>query len=365
MKIGIVTVYDSANIGSFLQALGMQELVKMHGDTPYMIRSRSHFKAFCIFAGYICAPDENVLRNVLRHIKFTIRHPKVIYDCFKRYKKYKKDWCIFDNIVSVKQANKMKLDRLLLGSDEMWNSNYKAFLNLYLYGIGINAAKKYGYAVSVGKMDENNWSRYTELRHGIEKLDGILARDKRTTNILAKYGINTNQMICDPTIQCDIRDLMDEEENNMTFDSEFIAVYSYGLPARIKECVRRFAKENGLKTVAVSLPQSWCDEYINISPLEFGHILKKAKYVVTSTFHGTIFSVLYKKQFVSQPSSTKVEEIIDLLGIPEKLIKENCSYIDFKKAISDNNDYVAVDDTIRRLRKESFALYESYIKEEN
>lgn len=361
MKVGIVTVYDSANIGSFLQALGMQELVRMHGDTPYMIRTRSKFKTFCIFAEYICAPDENVLKNVCKHIKFTVKHPKLIYERLKKYRNYKRDQEVFDNIISVKQANKMQLDILLLGSDEIWNSNWKAFLNPYLYGIGITASKKYGYAVSVGGMSENNWNRYRELKRGIENLDGIFARDKRTVDILAKYGINVISTICDPTLQCDLKPIVNKDNTNLNYD--YIAVYTYGLPKRIEEYVTRFAKENGLKTVAVSLYQGWCDEYINISPLEFAQVLKNAKYVVTSTFHGTIFSTLYKKQFVSYPSTPKVGEITQLLGIQKKSVKKDCDYADFKEAAYDSVDCVAVDERIMRLRNEGFAMYETYIKE--
>ena len=51
MNVGIVTVYDSSNLGSYLQALGMQEVVKKNGDTPYLIQTRSSFTTLCLYLG--------------------------------------------------------------------------------------------------------------------------------------------------------------------------------------------------------------------------------------------------------------------------------------------------------------------------
>ena len=67
MKVGIVTVHDAANIGSYLQAIGLQELVLENGDTPVILRTRSKFTTLCLFLGY---DNSHSVRSIKRFLFF-------------------------------------------------------------------------------------------------------------------------------------------------------------------------------------------------------------------------------------------------------------------------------------------------------
>ena len=69
MRVGIVTVHDSSNVGSYLQALAMQELIKQHGDTPYIIKTRSLFSTLCLFLGY---NNSKPVRSLKTFIRFSL-----------------------------------------------------------------------------------------------------------------------------------------------------------------------------------------------------------------------------------------------------------------------------------------------------
>ena len=140
---------------------------------------------------------------------------------------------------------------------------------------------------------------------------------------------------------------------------DYIAIYSYSVDEHSEKIIRNFARKNNLKTVAVSLPQKWCDEYINCSPLEFGAILSGARYVYTSTFHGTIFSILYHTQFVVNPFSQKVTDVLELLGLTEFIINSDCTEIQFDELIKQDRCYSKVEERILNLRKQSGFLYQS------
>ena len=362
MKIGIVTVYDSANVGSYLQALAMQELVKMHGDEPYMIKSRSKLKVFCIFAEYIFAPGQKLFKGICKYAYFTVRHPKTIYRRILKFVRYKRGWKEFDKIISVKKANKMNLDAVLIGSDEIWNSNYKAFLNEHLYGIGIKAKKKIAYAISCGSMKEDNWKKYPKLLEGIKQLTYIFPRDMRTYEILNKYGLQPKSLICDPTLQYS---LIQKLDNAAPIDvgQKYMLIYTYGVGVSLQKSIREYAKSKGLKTVAVSLNNRWCDEYINCTPMEFGNLVKNAECVVTSTFHGTIFSILYKKKVVVCSAVTKVKEIIELLDIKNIEITDDCSAEELDGLIEAEKGYDRVFDKISKIQKEALEIYDCYLEE--
>lgn len=363
MKVGIVTVYDSSNIGSYLQALGMQELVKANGDEPYFIMTRSEFSVLCLFMGYNNAPCVRSLHGFVRFLLRCFMHLENQPEKLKKYKKYKTDRNKLEHIISLKQANKMGLDAIILGSDEIWNSNHPAFRNPLLYGAGIKAKKKYAYAISAGNMELENWQKYPELIRSIKALDVIVPRDIRTAELLEAHGITTQAIVCDPTLQVDIKSYM---TNSCELpDGDYMVIYAYSVNENMIRNIIRFASEHSLRTVAVSLPNDWCDEYVNCSPLEFGSVLSHAKYVYTSTFHGTIFSALYHTNFVSMNNLPKVEEVIKVMRMEDAAVCQDCGYEEFSQKLLRKRDYNKFEETIRKLKTESKIAYEKMMNNDS
>ena len=81
--------------------------------------------------------------------------------------------------------------------------------------------------------------------------------------------------------------------------------------------------------------------------------LKLADYVVTTTFHGSIFSILNHKRFLSMPSGIKVTDIVTKLGLSHALIDSSCDSETFKRKLSeDEYDYESVEQRIMAMRKQ-------------
>lgn len=363
MRVGIVTVHDSSNMGSYLQALGIQEIIKLHGDTPYFIKTRSRFSTLCLFLGYNNAKPVRSIKSFARFCLGSLKHIQRTKKSYDKYRTYKKDWRCYDTVVSVKKANKMNLDCILIGSDELWNIQKPAFQNPYLYGIGLKAKKKLGYAISVGGATKEELLPFENLREGIRELDGILCRDDHTIKMLQEFGIESSAKIADPTIQSDIRKYMKAATEVKLPDEPYIGVYSYNIDNTTKEWIKRFAKENGLKIAAISLPIDWADEFINCSPLEFGVALGKASYIYTNTFHGTIFSSLYHTRFVSLAELPKIKDVLDLLGLADHALPENADYETFSKMLKRDYDFSTMEENIRCWRDKSSDLYEQSVKQ--
>ncbi len=362
MKVGIVTVHDSSNMGSYLQALAMQELIKQHGDTPYIIKTRSLFSTLCLFLGYNNSKPVRSIKTFILFFLSSIKHYKKTKEKYQKYKTYSEDWKIFENIISVRKANKMNLDRILLGSDEIWNVNKPAFQNPYMYGMNLKADKKITYAISIGNATKEQLLQFPHLNSGISKLDGIIYRDVYTSDVLTDMGFKTTARICDPTLQVDIRKYMKQEQEVELPEEKYIAVYSYSVDKTTRQWIERFAKENGLKIVAVSLPQKWCDFYSNCSPLEFGAVLKNASFVYTNTFHGTIFSCLYHTNFVSLANLPKIKDVLSLLGLEKHSLPDDVDYETFSNMLKCQRDYNDMEERLANWRKESFDLYEKFVK---
>lgn len=362
MKIGIITVHDSANLGSYLQALGMQELVLENGDTPVILKTRNEFSALCIFLGYNNIKSVRSIKSFVYFFLKSILSLKQTIKKYQKFKVYRKDWELFKNIKSIKTIHEGDLDVLLLGSDEIWNVNQPAFQNSYFYGINIPAQRKYAYAISVGNVENEKWEKFPDLVSGIQQLDGILVRDSYTKEILQKNRIFVDEKICDPTIQVDIRKYMKKVEDVRVPKGDYFAVYSYAVDEHTADILKQFAEKYKLKLVAISLYQSWCDEYVNCSPLDFGAILEKAKYVYTTTFHGTIFSALYHKNFVVNPFSQKVVDVINLLELNNYTLPSSFDVYDLENLLLFDRNYDKTEKIIFDLRSKSSEIYKKYIK---
>ena len=364
LKIGIVTVQDSSNLGSFLQALSLQEVVKKNGDEPIFVKTRSKFSTLCLFLGYNNSPSVRSTKSFIAFVLNSIKHLRTTKAAYQKYKTYKKDWNQYNKVITVKKFNRMNADVLLLGSDEIWNTNKPVFRNSIFYGVGVNAKRKYGYAVSVGDMKENGYDKFPELQGGIADLDGVLVRDNHSYDVLSHYDINCIGKICDPTLQIDIKEYMKNANKVELPDKDYMVVYAYTVSNSNRHLIQEFAKANNLITVAVSLPHSWCDKYVNCSPLEFGAILENAKYVFTATFHGTIFSALYHTNFLVQASLPKVFDVLEILGLEKNIIPNNCDTTQFENLMKQSRNYEDVEYRIKNLRDKSDRFYHECIKQE-
>lgn len=357
MKVGIVTVWDSANMGSYLQALALQEMVKANGDEPYFIRTRSWFHTLSLFLGYNMAPASWNIIHFIKYYTKQLLHPHKLLQGIKKYNMYKKDWKLFDHVISVKEAQNM--DIVMYGSDEIWNIRQQTFKNGIFFGEGFDNKKKYAYAVSVGNASIEDYKGRMNIVHKIGQYEGVYVRDDRSREVLMDLGYVVTGKLCDPTLQMDIRNMMHSSCKKRHI--KYIAVYSYGLTEECQSLIQKFARERRLKTVAISLPQDWCDEYWNCSPLEFGEALAGAEYVFTTTFHGTIFSVLYHTKFVTYSPLPKVIEILDTLGLSHCMLAREFTYEELMDTFEQDRGYQEVEEKIQKLRKESRLIYRSIL----
>ena len=94
----------------------------------------------------------------------------------------------------------------------------------------------------------------------------------------------------------------------------------------------------------------WCDDQIIVTPRQFLSVMKHAQYVVTSTYHGTVFSTLLKKKFVVIHPSIKVIDYLEQIGLKKISFLES-GYDNFSKFLLDDIDYDLVWDKLNTLRE--------------
>ena len=224
-------------------------------------------------------------------------------------------------LYSKKNISNFYFDKIVVGSDEMWNYNnpYRG-KDFTFFGENWSCEKKISYATSFGAT--KNITEFKErIQKNLKKFSSISIRDFHSKKILDEIGISS-EVVLDPTFMWDFN------EKKIDFLKNYVFVYGY-FDAKTAEDISEYCKENNLKTFTPQASNKWCDEIIAISPSEWVDYLYSCKYVFTSSFHGTIFSIKFRKKFIyfkDYWSFNKVYNILEYLGFKENLFLDKNTF---------------------------------------
>lgn len=341
MNIGVVTVHDVNNFGAFLQAYGLKRTLENMGHQVYHIRNytkkyaRGMFYRIRPYGKDYCHLPSFILKN----LKGWSKHQVFLKDLrpFRVLEQYDPEL----------------LDLVILGSDEIWNTTNPLFQDHAFFGEGMSPVM--AYAPSIGNATMEDLSVIPqELFH---RMDPILVRDDRSLEFVQSMGIKAPR-VCDPTILADPA-IFRRDYHHRLMKAPYLLIYAYGheISEQMRSHILTFARSKGLKVLSVGFHLDWCDGVINCSPLDFCAVLAKAAYVVTGTFHGSIFSVLNHKQFVSIPYSPKTTDLLSRLDLDARVIdQEQMNPAKLGLALDAPIDYDAVDRMLASVRNGSLAL---------
>ena len=341
MKIGIVTVYEAANFGSYLQAFALwRTLAEMGHDARFIINEH---------------PDVPYRRQFYHYpvSRRSLRHP---IDVLREYRDGRVRCRAFEKEVARLPLIDMKdvesLDRVIIGSDEIWNVTMRCFTSPFYYGKDM--PRRMTYAVSAGRAEVRDFDQFPELRELMRGATPLLVRDRHTAEVVEGITGQKTKIVCDPTLLLPVSEFTAELHDLYLEEHKYILVYSYPgyFTEQVVTYIRRFAREEHLSIVSACFYLPWADYVLNCSPMEFCEALTGASYVFTTTFHGTIFSILNHRQFISMPSGIKVTQILDTLGQKSAMFEREDSYRDFVRKMKTPRNYEETERTIGQLRKE-------------
>lgn len=343
MKLGIVTVYNAYNCGSYLQAFALYTLLKKNNNVSFVCNSRvsKQHRFYYIFLQFI----KYILKGKVRKAAFLLRR----YFAFRKHQ---------SKLHITKDCK--DIDLFIYGSDTIWNIANPYFEKEWkkYWGYGITQ-KKITYAASAGETQEDMILKRPELRKCIAEFSGLGIRDEHTYNIVKKMLPDREiKRVIDPTLL-----LTSEEYKNLTKkckEKDFILIYAF--PDMRKEAmmhIRKFAQEKGKKIIAFG-DVFLADKNLPFDPLIMLSYYEKADYIVTNTFHGTAFSLIYNKKFISYGKrKNKVALLLEEFGLSGQVIDES---EEISSVIDNEIDYERVNTLISEKRKGSLDYLEEFIK---
>lgn len=259
--------------------------------------------------------------------------------------------------LSDSNEEKRKFDLAVIGSDEVFHCCQATPWGFtgQLYGDIPQAGKVVSYAASFGGTKSAQLVELgiaEEIGNRLKTLREISVRDENSKLIVERLTGITPRLNIDPVLAYgfnnEIENSADVNERN------YILIYSY--PDRINDlreikAIVRFAAERKKKLISVMSRYDWCDEAIIPNPLELLGWFKNADYVITETFHGTIFSIITHRQFATigrESAMPKLTSMLEPYGLLNRLVTKNN---DLDQIFSSTIDYAAVDMKLAALRK--------------
>lgn len=361
MNIYTVT-YIHKNYGSLLQAYALQTCLKMYGATPIIIqkqnaKSRSKIRLF--------------ISRLLSDIIFIMK-PYQDYD-FKRrlrlriddYKfgaKYKKLECFTRDMLSIVNITNENdfLDSIdknsvfLAGSDQIWNSTANLFWFSFKWVKSQNL--KYSYAASLGVSTLNN-DDLKQYIDALSSLEVISLREKQAFSIFKPIFQNKVRQDLDPTLLGD-KVFWRKIESPRLVSEPYIFVYRLRPNDDVFGLARRVAEEKKCKIVYTGSYAYRAKDVQTIYDAgveDFLSYIDHAEAVITNSFHGTAFSVIYEKPFLSVKVATtgsRAESLLSLLSLKSQYIEDVHSDYNL------NIDYSKVNAILKKEREKSL----EYIK---
>ena len=372
MKVSIMSMQRIANYGSFLQAYALKKTIEMLG---HQVDFADYRVQTCLIQPQKVEQGKDTyikdkafrLMNAIKCFAY-----KIPFDQHKQfYQNYSGKYLQIVG-VSDERRERPDTDVLVIGSDEVFNcvqSNPDVGCSMELFGKDSRAKKIISYAASFGNTTIEKIEKYSkkeELSKLLKKIDAISVRDDNSYNIVSKLTKVKPQKNLDPVL---IYEYMEKKDiiPNLDLKEKYLILYAYSVRITKNEAkkIKIFAKKNKLKIYSIGGVQKCADRFIDCSPFEVLSYFNNAEYIITDTFHGSIFSIINHKKFVtlvrkssgnSYGNEEKLTDLLKTLDLNKRMIYD---VDDLENIIYESIDYKSVEKILKIEREKT----KKYIKE--
>lgn len=314
MKVGILTFHGAHNYGAMLQTYALKltcekmgyQAVVIDYNPEYIRRQYAYFSIRRNIKGDLCKAL-NLCGNISKYKKF---------EAFKN---------TYFDLISI--DNDEEFDAVLYGSDQIWNPNISGNFDGIFFGKNnIKVKRHIAYAASLGKLSLSDEEK-KEFVLLSSNMDAISLREETAKEILQPLCKQRIDITLDPTLLTEKKDWEKIAIYPKT-EKSYILVYEVTMFPETMETAKELSKRTGLPIVRIMYSRTrlkYGYKTLNgLGPKEFVGWFKNATYIVTSSFHGTAFSLIFEKNFYTIPHSSYASRMTDLLyklKLNERLVK--------------------------------------------
>lgn len=297
MKIGIITLALLDNYGGILQNYALQQVLKKMGHEPctidYVPLTNFYREFPRVFGSWLKTIYLRVFKGVRRPFAKFLQ-PKKRPELFNNF--ISKNIQITEQLTKYTQdiLEKGKYDTIIVGSDQVWRSKYSMCIEDYYLNFARDySSKKIAYASSFG-VDEWEYSNKQTLffAYLAKKFDSISVRENSGVLLCKEHlGVDASWVL-DPTLLLKKSDYLKICEDVPQSHENYLAAYILDETDGVSEIYKKIAKEENLTIKFFA-----ADFRASLSVEEWLAMFRDAAYIVTDSFHGTVFSIIFEKKF--------------------------------------------------------------------
>ena len=304
MKIGILSYHNSVNYGAVLQILALKATLEKMGAEVSVVDYSAIASEYGQFSLRKAIENNGAIRALAKFAYFNLIAKKHIIMKKEKFEEFTREYFnLSPQYKSVDEFEKNNdFDVIICGSDQIWNPEITNGFNPMLFcDFNSDRIKKYSYAASVGDVKIiSSEDKKNEFLNLIKNFHQIAVREKELAEFISENTSFNPLVTLDPTLLLDAGEY-DKVEGNKKAKKDYVLIYQLARYPKTMEVAKQLAKENNLKIIEI-INNPYIKNKNNLmefsaSPGEFVNLMKNAKYVITNSFHGTVFSIIFKKNF--------------------------------------------------------------------
>lgn len=379
MKIYILTFHCAKNYGATLQAYALKKVLERYTNDVSFINYRP---LFLTKRDVLEIPHNISLKHLAIELARKIiginRYYGIIRYYFLGYKRKIEKYVAFEKeylqtsaqnaCTQKEQIEVTDADFVFLGSDQIWNRKITLEDTAYLGDLRRNEnTKLVSYAASIG-LDNPTAADLDFIRENISVLHRISVREETAKNIVSSFAQQKVEVVLDPTL------LFKANEWTPLAISprykKYLLMYTLGNYKLTEAVAKKIAKIRGLNIVEISsgvgsVRKRFVRDYCgDAGPREFIGLIQNADFVVTSSFHGMAFSIIFNKQFYTIPLDTVKCRMVDLLSkvkLEDRIISST-EDLNLRKNLNEIIDYNTVNKLLDTERQKSIRFIEDSLE---
>ncbi len=325
-KIGIVTFVSGTNFGCYLQRYALQTFLKQNCYVVKFVnhipsvrnQDKSEYNGFLSKLSFLF-----ILNKLINYFKLLVNKiidRKKIKD--NSFKEFTRGYLINTDKISKYSDVRLLLnqfDVFIAGSDQIWNPNFmrvEAYSKYYMLDF-VPKGKKISYAASLG-ISQIRDKFATSFSRCLSDFTWLSVRENEGARELERVLDRPVDVVLDPTMLLTTDEwdkIADAAKQHKFLSKPYILCYSLGNKKSTIRKAKQIQKRE--KLPIVYLCESAYDRLttktrfpsvtpvLDAGPCEFVAMFKKASYIVTDSFHGSVFSILYHKPFFTMMRDNK------------------------------------------------------------
>ena len=370
MRIGILTLPLHTNYGGILQAWALQTVLERMGHEVKVIHKNPYLKEPSLWE-YLCRYYKKKVLGQQLFVKGEKWHNQVTHILLKNTGTFIWKHIHCYTIDSLRQINEKDFDAIVVGSDQIWRKGYfveswkENETDAFLCFAEDWDIQRLAYAPSFGT-DEWDFSEKctSDISRLIKKFSAVSVRERSGVEI-CKEHLNVEALhLVDPTMLLnseDYRELV--KDYDLPTQSNSLFCYILDDSQEKQDIINKVVAAKDLTPRQLHFPTVYADatQCRPVPPVEqFIQGIMNAKFVVTDSFHGCVFSIIFGKPFVAivnkDRGAARMESLLQMFNLKDHLISDISQY-------HPEMSYATceIDDLIKCRRQEAMDYLKKYL----